>query len=74
MRVHVIAGAEFAVQEARHQVAEEAVVAREADAFVREAALGERGRQQIELRALSGAVNSFEDDEFPAWRHARRTV
>ena len=74
MRVDVIIGAKFAIQKSRHQIAEEAVVAREADALVRHLSRGQRSSQQVELCALSGTVDAFEDDEFAARRHSWRTV
>ena len=62
MRVDFAERAEFAVEKARHKLAEERFVAREADAQCLTAARFQGVRQQIELRALSRAVDSFEGD------------
>ena len=69
MRVHGVERAEFAIQKARDQFAEESIVAREAYLRERNSARGKSPREHFELRPFSGAVNSLEDDEFSARRH-----
>ena len=61
--------AEIAVQKLAGEFAEEAVVTRETDLAERDFAIGESADEHVELRPFSGAVNSFEDDEFSARGH-----
>lgn len=69
MRIHFRQVAEFAVQVSRGHAPEKSLVARKTDRNVLNAASAKRARKHFELRALAGAVDSFERDEFPAGRH-----
>jgi hypothetical protein len=60
---------EVAIQKARDKLAKKSVIAREADLAEWDVALGKRAGEHVELRPFSGAVNSFEDDEFSARCH-----
>lgn len=69
MRVHLSQRAEFAIQVSRYHAAKESIVPREAHLDVLDAALLKRAREQLNLRAFAGAVDSFERDEFTAGCH-----
>jgi hypothetical protein len=63
-----------AVQISRNEAAKKSVVAREADFLGRNSAARKRADEEIKLGSLSGAVNSFQYDEFSACRHAWASV
>ena len=69
MRVHGFKRAEIAVEVAPSEFAERRIIPRESDAHEGEAARFKRVREQIELRALARAVDSFERNQFSAWLH-----
>jgi PLP dependent protein len=72
MRVHLFQRAEIAVQVARHEAAEKAVVARETQVQQGHAAPLEGAHQHLHLGAFARAVNPFESDEFSAWHENER--
>lgn len=69
MRVHFRQVSKFAVQIPCDHASEKTLVMRKTDSYVCHAAFAKRARKHFELRALAGAVDSFERDEFPAGRH-----
>lgn len=69
MRVHFRQVAEFAVQIPRDHAPKKPLVTRKTDRKVLNAAFVKRARKHFELRALAGAVDSLERDEFPTGRH-----
>ena len=66
MRIHVPQRSEITVEKPSDHFAKEAAVVGEADPRKRLAALRQGLRQKVELRALAGAVDPFENDEFAA--------
>ena len=63
MRIDGFERAEFAVEKLADHFAEPGVVLRESGGVDADAGIVERGRQQIELRALAAAVDAFDGDE-----------
>ena len=69
MRIDRFQRSEFAIQKLPDKLAEKSAVVREPDLLRRDSFLGERPCKQFNLRALSGAVNPLDNNEFPASRH-----
>ena len=69
MRINIFQRAKIAVQELPHQFAEELLVVRKANLRHGDAFRFQRPHQQLDLRAFSGAVNPFNNDEFSARSH-----
>lgn len=69
MRIDVDELAKVAVQELRDQFAEEPIVPRKAEARVRDSVGLKRASEQFDLRALSGTIDSFENDQFSVRSH-----
>ncbi len=61
--------AEFAIEEAGDELAEETFVLRKTDLRERDAALAQRTRERIQLRAFAGTVDPLDHDQFSAGRH-----
>lgn len=69
MRVDGCERAEFAIEEARDEFPEEAVVLRETDLGEGDAAFTQGAREAIELRAFPGTVDPLDYDQLSADRH-----
>jgi pyridoxal phosphate enzyme (YggS family) len=67
--VHGVERTELSIEVAGDELAEGRCVARKAHTNNRNSAGFEPVRKQVELRALSGAVNAFQDDQFSAQGH-----
>ena len=69
MRINGVERPKIAIQKLRHELAEEAVVIREAHSRVVDGAFRERAAQQLHLGMLPRAIDSLEDDKFSARGH-----
>src|SRR6267143_5926272 len=69
LRVHGFERAEITVEIAPGEFAEGRIIARESDAHDGSSPRLKRMREQIQLCAFARAVDSFERDQFSAWRH-----
>jgi hypothetical protein len=62
VRVHGVERPEVSIEEFRYKLAEKTVIARKTHLCERDATRRKRACKHLELRALAGAVNPFEND------------
>jgi hypothetical protein len=74
MCVYGIQRPKVAIQISRHEAAKKPFVTWEADLLGLDASARERADEEIELGSLSGAVDSFQNDELAASWHAWESV